>query len=398
MFSVNKFLIVGTDRNTIYLRSDDGLDSYTLQVFNINATFVYANLLKIKQNGTDNIITIPFRNNVESQQALKIIQSHIDSIRTKVPFLIDKGVKNYIDDKLLNVDLSAIYATLSIYNDNFNNINATISNINNDINNIYGTLSNFAILNGPNIFLDDQYILGSISASYIQGDGSRITGLSFSDTYVVGISYSNNVLTINQNEGKNPISITFSTDTYINGLSYSNNILFINLNNGQYLTASIDISNGPTGSIGPTGSQIFGLSYSNNILTINQSVGPTLSVNITQKGSFGINIDANSNFITNGNKGYITMPYDGIITDWQIVGNTSGNIQVDIKKSSYSNYPTTISITNGNYIGMTSSYKNNDNILYNWLLNFNKNDIFEFDVISTSNLNKVNIVLSTIKY
>ena len=139
---------------------------------------------------------------------------------------------------------------------------------------------------------------------------------------------------------------------------------------------------GPTGlqgSIGPTGSQ-----------------GATGPSGVTV-GSFGLTIDGGVLPITIGSKGYVSMPYGGIITGWDILSTVSGSIQIDLKKGSYSTFPTTTSITSTNYISITSGYKNTDSTLTGWGITFSQGDIYEFTVISASTLTKVNVVVRTNK-
>ena len=139
---------------------------------------------------------------------------------------------------------------------------------------------------------------------------------------------------------------------------------------------------GPTGlqgSIGPTGSQ-----------------GATGPSGVTV-GSFGLTIDGGVLPITIGSKGYVSMPYGGIITGWDILSTVSGSIQIDLKKGSYSIFPTTTSITSTNYISITSGYKNTDSTLTGWGITFSQGDIYEFTVISASTLTKVNVVVRTNK-
>ncbi len=114
-------------------------------------------------------------------------------------------------------------------------------------------------------------------------------------------------------------------------------------------------------------------------------------------GSFGITIDAGTQVIGTGSKGYVTMPYSGTLDNWDMVSNTTGNIQIDLKKSPYDTFPTTTSITSGNYIGMTNSQKSTDTNLTNWGLTFSENDIYEFVVISAATMSRANIVIKTIK-
>ena len=162
MFSLDKFLIISGDQKNVYIRSDDGTQNYTISVFNINVAFVSGNLVRIKQLGTDQIITIPFRNVVEANSALKKLQSQIDVIRTKTPFILEKGMQNYVDGKFVS-DLSPIYATLSVYQDNFDDIYGTISNI-------YGTLSQI-----EETIITQNYFAGIVSGAtgwVNNGDGT----------------------------------------------------------------------------------------------------------------------------------------------------------------------------------------------------------------------------------
>jgi hypothetical protein len=119
---------------------------------------------------------------------------------------------------------------------------------------------------------------------------------------------------------------------------------------------------------------------------------------ITEYGSFGITIDAGTQVIGTGSKGYVTMPYAGALDSWDIVSNTIGNIQIDLKKSPYDTFPTTTSITSGNYIGMTNSQKSTDITLTGWGLTFSENDVYEFVVVSSATMSRANIVIKTVKY
>lgn len=115
-------------------------------------------------------------------------------------------------------------------------------------------------------------------------------------------------------------------------------------------------------------------------------------------GSFGLTIDAGTQIIGTGSKGYVTMPYSGTIDNWDMVSNTVGSIQIDLRKSPFATFPTTTSVTNNNYIGMTNSQKSTDITLSGWGLTFSENDIYEFYVISSATMSRANIIIKTIKY
>jgi hypothetical protein len=97
MFSLNKFLVVGSDDRNIYIKSDDGNKTHIISTFNETLAFVSNNLLKIKKKGTDDIIIVPFSSNSEALLALKKFQDQLDILRRRRPFILDKDVKNYID-------------------------------------------------------------------------------------------------------------------------------------------------------------------------------------------------------------------------------------------------------------------------------------------------------------
>lgn len=56
----------------------------------------------------------------------------------------------------------------------------------------------------------------------------------------------------------------------------------------------------------------------------------------SDKGSFGASIDIASV----GTVGYITIPYNGTITGWQVIGDISGNCTFDVWKQSAGIIPT----------------------------------------------------------
>ena len=171
---------------------------------------------------------------------------------------------------------------------------------------------------------------------------------------------------------------------------------------GPQGVTGLDGPQGPTGSQGDQGTQgPTGPQGSTGVGTQGPtgpqgSTGATGPTGITT-GSFGLTIDAGTSVITNGSKGYVSMPYGGTITGWDMFANISGSIQVDLKKASFSTFPTTTSVTSGNYIGMTTSLKSTNSTLTGWSATFSQGDIYEFNVISVSTVNRVNIVLRTNK-
>ena len=87
----------------------------------------------------------------------------------------------------------------------------------------------------------------------------------------------------------------------------------------------------------------------------------------TQKGSLAVTIDGSGAVITTGfNGGFITIPYSGTITGWDIESSNagaalSGSIVVDVWKDTYANFPPTVADTIfGTKPNLSTQSKNSD--------------------------------------
>lgn len=119
----------------------------------------------------------------------------------------------------------------------------------------------------------------------------------------------------------------------------------------------------------------------------------------TTSGSFGININNGSSVISTGFKGYVKIPYNGVINSWTIMGSVSGSVTIDIWKDSENNFPPTSAdtITGGNYPSLSNQYINSDNVLTGWITGFSTNDIFAFNVLSASGVTNINLTINVTK-
>ncbi len=134
----------------------------------------------------------------------------------------------------------------------------------------------------------------------------------------------------------------------------------------------------------------------NSLLSTNSS-GQVIA---TQSlGSFGITIDGSGSAITTGNKGYVTIPYSGTITGWDILADQSGSIVIDVWKDTYANFPPTVadSIAGTEKPTLSSQQKNQDNTLTSWTTSVNAGDIIAFNVDSASTVTKVNLTIKITK-
>jgi hypothetical protein len=113
------------------------------------------------------------------------------------------------------------------------------------------------------------------------------------------------------------------------------------------------------------------------------------------KGSFGITIDGGGSAITTGVKGYITVPYNGTITGWDIFGDTTGSIVVDVWKDTYANFPPTVAdtIAGTEKPTLSSAVKNQDTNLTSWTTSVTAGDIVAFNVDSATTVTRVNLII-----
>ena len=112
----------------------------------------------------------------------------------------------------------------------------------------------------------------------------------------------------------------------------------------------------------------------------------TRTVNFTMdNGSFDIDT---------GSKGFLNIDVTGEIEAWTVVSDTVGNIAIDIKKTTYSNFPDGFtSIVGSEYPILTNQNKNKDEELTTWNKTITAGDILDFQVLSCSGVQKCSVFL-----
>ena len=110
----------------------------------------------------------------------------------------------------------------------------------------------------------------------------------------------------------------------------------------------------------------------------------------------GITIDGGGSAITTGVKGYVEVPYAGVITNVTMLADQSGSIVVDIWKDTYANYPPTDadSITASAVPTISAATKSKDSTLTGWTTTVAAGDILGFNVDSASTVTRVSLVLT----
>jgi hypothetical protein len=150
---------------------------------------------------------------------------------------------------------------------------------------------------------------------------------------------------------------------------------------------------GPTGITGATGS--IGATGSTGPQGPMGSTGPTGLIGPTgiSTRSFGITIDGSGSPITTGIKGDVYVPVNLTITGWTLIADQVGDIQIDVWKDTYANFPPTItdSITGSELPTLISQNKNQDNSLSTWNASLSAGDILRFNVDSSSTVTRVTL-------
>ena len=106
-------------------------------------------------------------------------------------------------------------------------------------------------------------------------------------------------------------------------------------------------------------------------------------------------IDGGGGVIDAGEKGYLRLPFNGTITGWSLVGNTSGSMVVDVWKDTYANFPPVVgdTITGSDKPTLSAAQKNTSTALTGWTTTFNEGDWLAFNVDSASGISRATVAL-----
>lgn len=281
----------------------------------------------------------------------------------------------------------------------------------------------------------------TISGGTFYGDGSNLIGIS--DVFVTGGTFSGGVMTfVNNTGGTFSISGISSFDTFVTGGTYSAGTATFTNNSGgtfdvsgfsKYFVSTTE----PTGTTINLGDRWFNLTDGVELVYLDTGGGfqwiepnpggnfvfPYLALsggtvsgatNFTNglyanvisattyqnlpQGSFGITIDGGGSDIITGNKGYAVIPYNGTITGWELIGNTSGSCVIDVWKTTSGNIPTVLNTITGTEKPTLSSQQiNSDLNLTTWTTNVSQYDVVGFNVDSANGLSRVNLSIYIIK-
>ena len=116
-------------------------------------------------------------------------------------------------------------------------------------------------------------------------------------------------------------------------------------------------------------------------LDVNSSIEVTLGDGVTP--------------LTTGVKGYLELPFSGVIRSARMVADASGSAQVDIWRDSYANFPpvNADSITSTNELKLISAQKYEDVTLTGWSTSLTAGDWLAYNVDSATTVKQVTVSL-----
>ena len=121
-------------------------------------------------------------------------------------------------------------------------------------------------------------------------------------------------------------------------------------------------------------------------------VGLSTTADLTRTINFVV--DSGSAPMSSGIKGEMTLDVTGEIQSWTVIGDQDGQIQFDIKKVDYANFPNFASICGterpqlGNLGTQTQERKNNNTTISSWNKSLNAGDILQFEVVYSINIQR----------
>ncbi len=121
-------------------------------------------------------------------------------------------------------------------------------------------------------------------------------------------------------------------------------------------------------------------------------VGLSTTADLTRTINFVV--DAGSSPMSYGVKGDMTLDVTGKIISWTLIADQEGQIQFDIKKTDYANFPTFSSIcgtdkpTLGNINAGTNQRINRNTSLSTWNTSLVSGDILQFEIVYALNIQR----------
>jgi hypothetical protein len=98
--------------------------------------------------------------------------------------------------------------------------------------------------------------------------------------------------------------------------------------------------------------------------------------------------DSGSQDMITGTKGSLTLDVTGRIQSWTVTSEQIGSITLDVRKSSFEDYPNVISICGTDRPFLNNQNKNRNLSLSTWQSDIFAGDILQFEVLSAQNIRR----------
>ena len=121
-------------------------------------------------------------------------------------------------------------------------------------------------------------------------------------------------------------------------------------------------------------------------------VGLSTTADLTRTINFVV--DSGSAPMSSGIKGEMTLDVTGEIQSWTVIGDQDGQIQFDVKKVDYANFPNFASICGnekpqlGDISNQQEARKNTNTTISSWNKSLNAGDILQFEVVYAINIQR----------
>jgi len=123
--------------------------------------------------------------------------------------------------------------------------------------------------------------------------------------------------------------------------------------------------------------------FNNNLSASDTTVQLALDTldNMTKASAIGVSFTNNSVVLSSGTTASVRVPYPCTITQWDVLSMISGTLLIDVKKSTYANYPVLSTITGTDKLLLLgNAYKGTSTALTGWTLNVTAGDVLKFDI------------------
>lgn len=123
--------------------------------------------------------------------------------------------------------------------------------------------------------------------------------------------------------------------------------------------------------------------------------GPGLRVTqAVRTEQIGVTVDGGGSVLTTGPKGFKSFMVAGTIIRWRLMADQGGSIEFNIFKDAYVSFPSTTSIVAAAPPAIVADTDAEDTVLTGWDTTVNAGDVFAFEIVSVTTIQRVTLELT----